>query len=185
MFENKFLPANQVGSNTHSPLSPYVPSGPIAPLLLRQARILASLLHANHSWLRTSFPLQIKSSRVKSPLPTVPIVPWGPNAPLLLRQALILASLFYANHSCLWTSFSLQIKSSGVQFSFPIVPICSRPHCPMAIAPSAYSCLPFARQSFMSVNKFLLVNQVKLGQIHIPHCPHMFHRIPLPHCYWA
>ena len=43
--------SSQVGSNPHSPLPPYVPPGPIAPLLLRQARILASLLHANHSCL--------------------------------------------------------------------------------------------------------------------------------------
>ena len=50
--------SSQVGSNPHSPLSPYVPPGPIAPLLLRQARILASLLHANHSCLWTSFSLR-------------------------------------------------------------------------------------------------------------------------------
>lgn len=68
----------------------------------------------------------------------------------------------YANYSYLSTSFSLHIKSSGVKSPFPIAPICSAgPHCPIAIAPSAYSCLPFARQSFMSVNKFLLAGQLQ------------------------
>ena len=35
----------------------------------------------------------------------------------------------------------------------------------------------------MSVNKFLLANQVKWVQIPISYCPHMFHHAPLPHCY--
>ena len=70
-------PAYQVGSNPHCPSS-YVLPGPIAPLLLRQVGILASLLHANHSCLWTSFSLQIKSGGVKSPFPTVPICSAGP-----------------------------------------------------------------------------------------------------------
>ena len=73
-------PAYQVGSNPHCPSS-YVLPGPIAPLLLRQVGILASLLHANHSCLWTSFSLQIKSGGVKSPFPTVPICSAGFHCP--------------------------------------------------------------------------------------------------------
>ena len=110
----------------------------------------------------TSFSLQIKWGQI--PIPHCPHM--FRRSPLphyyCTKRILLPPFCMYANYSYLWTSFSLHIKSSGVKSPFPIVPICSAgPHCPIAIAPSAYSCLPFARQSFMSVNKFLLAGQLQ------------------------